>query len=83
MKIVFFFCRSHMQSVRHMNDMMNSLLNDPFSIMGHPCHNAITHGSHRNRGRQGDLQILPFGFPPLPSFNMGNVFPDFVCQFLF
>ncbi|OAD54810.1 Myeloid leukemia factor [Eufriesea mexicana] len=69
--------RSHMQSVRDMNDMMNFLFNDPFSIMGHPCHNAITHGSHRNRGRQGDLQILPFGFPPLPSFNMGNVFPDF------
>lgn len=63
---------SHMQSMRHMNDMMTSLFNDPFGMMAHPRHNAITHANHRDRGRQEELQILPFGFP---SFH--NVFTNF------
>lgn len=66
-----------------MNNMMNSLFNDPFGMMGHPSHNAIAHGNHRNRNHQDDLQVLPFGFPPLPSFNMGNIFSNFVCKFFF
>ncbi|XP_034175734.1 myeloid leukemia factor isoform X2 [Osmia lignaria lignaria] len=68
---------SHMQSMRHMNDMMYSLFNDPFGMMGHPCHNAITDGNHRSRSRQNELQMMPFGFPPMPSFNMGNLFTNF------
>lgn len=36
-------------------------------MMGHPSHNAIAHANHRNRNHQDDLQVLPFGFPPLPS----------------
>ncbi|XP_043798568.1 myeloid leukemia factor isoform X1 [Apis laboriosa] len=68
---------SHIQSMRHMNNMMNSLFNDPFGMMGHPSHNAIAHANHRNQNHQDDLQVLPFGFPPLPSFNMGNIFSNF------
>ncbi|CAL7941542.1 unnamed protein product [Xylocopa violacea] len=68
---------SHMQSMRHMNNMMNSLFNDPFGMMGHPGHNAITDGNQRSRGHIDDLQMMPFGFPPMPSFNMNNLFADF------
>ena len=62
-----------MQSMRHMNDMMTSLFNDPFGMMAHPRHNAITHANHRDRSRQDELQILPFGFPPFH-----NMFTNFV-----
>ncbi|CAK9815042.1 Myeloid leukemia factor [Anthophora plagiata] len=67
---------SHMQSIRHMNNMMNSLFSDPFGMMGPSHHNAITDGAHRsrNRGHQDDFQMMPFGFPPMPAFNMGNLF---------
>ncbi|XP_076393064.1 myeloid leukemia factor isoform X2 [Megachile rotundata] len=64
---------SHMQSMRQ----MYSLFNDPFGMMGHPCHNAIADGNHRSRNRQNDLQMMPFVFPPMPSFNMVNLFGDF------
>ncbi|XP_076670537.1 myeloid leukemia factor isoform X6 [Andrena cerasifolii] len=63
----------HIRSMTHMN-MMNSLFNDPFGMMGQ---NAITDGNHRPRTHQDDLQMMPFGFPPMPSFNMGRLFPDF------
>ncbi|KOC62247.1 Myeloid leukemia factor [Habropoda laboriosa] len=67
---------SHMQSMRHMSDMMNSLFNDPFGMMGPPRHNTIMDDIHRSRsrGHQNDLQMMPFGFPPMPTFNMGNLF---------
>ncbi|XP_071872612.1 myeloid leukemia factor isoform X2 [Bombus fervidus] len=68
---------THMQSVRNMNEIMASLLHDPFGMLSNPSCNAITNGTHRSVGRQNDLQILPFGFPPMPSFNMGNMFSDF------
>ncbi|XP_017878489.1 myeloid leukemia factor 2 isoform X2 [Ceratina calcarata] len=69
---------SYMQSMRHMNDMMNSMFSDPFSMLGYPSHNAITDGSHRTGVRHpNNHQLMPFGFPPMPMFNMGNVLADF------
>ncbi|XP_015437359.1 PREDICTED: myeloid leukemia factor isoform X3 [Dufourea novaeangliae] len=68
------FFGSQMRSMRQMNDMMNSLFSDPFGIMGQ---NAITNGSHNVRNHHNDLQIMPFGFPPMPTFNMGGIFTDF------
>lgn len=56
-------------------NMMNSLFNDPFGMMGQ---NAVADGNHRPRTHQDDLQMMPFGFPPMPSFNMGRLFTDFV-----
>lgn len=67
-----------MQSMRHMNNMMNSLFNNPFAMMGHPHQNAIADGNHRARAHQDNLQMMPFGFPPMPAFNMGNLFVDYV-----
>ncbi|XP_053981564.1 myeloid leukemia factor isoform X1 [Hylaeus volcanicus] len=62
---------SSMRSMRH---MMNSLFNDPFEMMNQ---NAITNDPHRTRNHQDDLQMMPFGFPPMLSFNMGRLFTDF------
>lgn len=59
--------------------MMNSLFDGPFGLMGQ---NAITNDAHRCRNHQDDLQIMPFGFPPMPSFNMGRLFADFVSKFI-
>lgn len=77
--LLYVFYRPHMQSMRNINDVMASLLHDPFGMLSNPSHNAIANGTHRSVGHQNDLQILPFGFPPMPSFNIGNVFSDFVC----
>nr|XP_031835572.1 myeloid leukemia factor isoform X2 [Nomia melanderi] len=68
------FFGSQMRSMRQMNDMMNSLFNDPFGMMGA---NAITNGGHRGRNPQNNLQMTPFGFPPMPSFNINRIFTDF------
>lgn len=68
------FFDSQIRSMRHMNDMMNSLFNDPFSMMGQ---NAITNGGHAGRHPQSNLQMMPFGFPPMPSFSMNTIFNDF------
>ncbi|XP_076167026.1 myeloid leukemia factor isoform X2 [Ptiloglossa arizonensis] len=70
------FIFGSLQSMRHMN-MMNSLFDGPFGLMGQ---NAITNDAHRCRNHQDDLQIMPFGFPPMPSFNMGRLFADFDNQ---
>ncbi|XP_076242737.1 myeloid leukemia factor isoform X3 [Calliopsis andreniformis] len=64
----------HLRSMRHMNDMMNSLFNDPFGMMGQ---NAITDGTHRNRSHQDNMQMMPFGFSSIPPFPMGRFFTDF------
>ncbi|KAG7198735.1 hypothetical protein KM043_001723 [Ampulex compressa] len=64
---------SHMQSMRHMNNMI-SLFSDPFGMMGQ---NALIDAPHRGRGQHNDMQMMPFGFPPMPSFNMGRMFADF------
>lgn len=56
-----------------MNDMMNTMFSDPFGMMGQ---NAITNGGHAGRHPQGNLQMMPFGFPPMPPFNM-TLFRDF------
>ncbi|XP_012282683.1 myeloid leukemia factor isoform X2 [Orussus abietinus] len=64
---------SHMRSMRHMNTMMNSLFSDPFGMMGPP---AITDYCQQNGTSQGDLQMMPFRFPPVPSFNMSRIFTD-------
>ncbi|XP_076648485.1 myeloid leukemia factor isoform X2 [Halictus rubicundus] len=68
------FFGSQMRSMRQMNDMMNSIFNDPFGMMGQ---NAITNGGHAGRHPQSNLQMMPFGFPPMPSFNMNTLFRDF------
>lgn len=68
-----------MQSMRNINDVMASLLHDPFGMLSNPGHHLTANGTHRSVGHQNNLQILPFGFPPMPSFNIGNVFSDFVC----
>lgn len=54
----FDFFSSHMRTMRQMNNMMNSLFADPFSMMGGLNNRALTHNS-----------LMPFGFPPMPSFN--------------
>lgn len=77
--LLYVFYRAHMQSMRNMNEVMASLLHDPFGMLSNPGHHPTANGTYRRAGRQNDLQILPFGFPPMPSFNMGNVFSDFVC----
>ncbi|XP_024946374.1 myeloid leukemia factor isoform X2 [Cephus cinctus] len=63
-----------MRSMRHMNNMMNSLFADPFGMMGGGAP-ALTNAPHR--ARHNDLQMMPFGFPQMPSFNMGQIFTDF------
>nr|XP_033342780.1 myeloid leukemia factor isoform X2 [Megalopta genalis] len=68
------FFGSQMRSMRQMNDMMNSIFSDPFGMMGQ---NAITNGGHGARHPQSNLQMMPFGFPLMPSFNMNTVFRDF------
>ncbi|XP_076291368.1 myeloid leukemia factor isoform X6 [Lasioglossum baleicum] len=68
------FFGSQMRSMRQMNDMMNSIFSDPFGMMGQ---NAITNGGHAGRHPQSNLQMMPFGFPPMPSFNMNTIFRDF------
>ncbi|XP_078047360.1 myeloid leukemia factor isoform X3 [Augochlora pura] len=68
------FYDSQMSSVRHMNDIMNSIFSDPFGMMGR---NAITNGGHGARHPQSNLQMMPFGFPLIPTFNMNPIFRDF------
>lgn len=49
-----------MRTMRQMNNMMNSLFANPFSMMDSLNNRALTH-SHNS--------LVPFGFPPMPSFN--------------
>ncbi|XP_012262089.1 myeloid leukemia factor isoform X3 [Athalia rosae] len=67
---------SHMRSMRYMmNNMTNSLFSDPFGMMGGPP--ALTAPNHRGNPRHNEMQMIPFGFPPMPAFNMNRVFTDF------
>ncbi|XP_015521750.1 myeloid leukemia factor isoform X2 [Neodiprion pinetum] len=67
---------THMRSMRHMNNMMNSLFSDPFGMMGGPA--PLTGSNHhRVNSRHNEMQMMPFGFPPMPAFNMNRVFADY------
>ncbi|XP_011309096.1 myeloid leukemia factor isoform X2 [Fopius arisanus] len=61
---------SHMQSMQHMNSMMNSLFSNPFGMMGPALMGPEPRGRHRHN------QMMPFGFG-MPPFNMNNMFSQF------
>lgn len=60
---------SHMNSMRQMNSIMNSFLTDPFGMMGQ---NALTNS--RTPAHRAELQIMPFGLPPLPTMSYDRLF---------
>ncbi|KAK6630447.1 hypothetical protein RUM43_014792 [Polyplax serrata] len=55
-------CRPQMNPMHQMNSMMNSMLADPFGMLG-----GFGATGHHNR-----REIMPFGFP-----NMNNIFQNF------
>lgn len=57
------FSRPQMNPMHQMNSMMNSMLADPFGMLG-----GFGATGHHNR-----REIMPFGFP-----NMNNIFQNFV-----
>ncbi|XP_015113297.1 myeloid leukemia factor isoform X3 [Diachasma alloeum] len=61
---------SHMQSMQHMNSMMNSLFSNPFGMMGPALMGPEPRGRHRHN------QMMPFGFG-MPAFNMNDMFSQF------
>lgn len=54
--------------MQQMNTMMNSMLADPFGMLGF--------GGSNRRGRSRDA-LMPFGFP-----NMNDIFGSFVSELL-
>lgn len=65
-----------MQSMQHMNSMMNSFFSNPFGMM-QPA--LMGPDAHRRGGANRHPQaMMPFGFPPMPAFNMNNMFANFV-----
>ncbi|KAK0085686.1 hypothetical protein PV325_004632 [Microctonus aethiopoides] len=62
-----------MQSMQHMNNMMNSFFGNPFGMMG-PA--LMGPDAHRRGGRpdqRHNNQMMPFGFPQMPSFNINGM----------
>lgn len=68
-----------MWPAREMNNMMNSLFSDPFGMMGQNA--LMAHRAIPQRGYRGNMQMTPFGFPPMPTFNLGGMF-DMVSKTL-
>ncbi|KAK9729324.1 Myelodysplasia-myeloid leukemia factor 1-interacting protein [Popillia japonica] len=57
------FFGSHVRTMRHMNNMMNSLFADPFGMMGNDYgERALTHRANSHNS------LMPFGFP-MPNIN--------------
>lgn len=67
--------RSHMQSMQQMNSMVNSMFAD-FGMMGP---SMMGHGQNNRMLPMGGMQMMPLGFPPMPSF--GNMFSNMVYSF--
>ncbi|XP_063990207.1 myeloid leukemia factor isoform X3 [Diachasmimorpha longicaudata] len=61
---------SYMQSMQHMNSMMNSLFSSPFGMTGPALMGPEPRGGSRHN------QMMPFGFG-MPGFNMNNMFSQF------
>lgn len=71
-----------MQSMQRMNSMMNSMFADPFGLMGQMQPPAIMDGRNPHNGmvQMPGMQMMPFGFPPMPSMNIGRMFSNMVNQ---
>lgn len=55
--------RSHMRTMRQMNNMMNSLFADPFGMMSDFDNRALVHRTNLHNS------LMPFGFPNLNNMN--------------
>ncbi|XP_008205208.1 myeloid leukemia factor isoform X2 [Nasonia vitripennis] len=75
------FFGPHMQSMQRMNSMMNSMFADPFGLMGQMQQMQAPaimdgHNPHNRMVQMPGMQMMPFGFPPMPSLNIGRMFSN-------
>ena len=84
----FSICRGTHQLMHHMDQMMNSMMHDPFQSLMQPMHHHHTgmmqqspsqHHMHQTRSAMIPFGGLP-GFPMPDPFGMGSIFQGFVSQ---
>lgn len=62
-QMLYYNYRSHMRTMRQMNNMMNSLFADPFSMFSNFDDRALTHRANIHNA------LMPFGFPNINNMN--------------